>query len=588
MTDLLSTALRHFGLSLGLAGCLAAAAPSFAQTAPATQTPAQTPAESIDKADAGAYLAARIAAYDSNFRAAAKWFERALLKDPDNAQLLDGATMGLIGLGEFDKAAITGARQVELGQISVGAGIALIVKDAKAGDFATLAALPESRSAGKLADDLVKAWSKFGQGNMTEAVAAFDTIANTEGLKPFGLYHKALALSAVGDFEGAEDILSGRASGPMMTNKRGVIAHVQILSQLEKNDLALETLNSVLGTEPDPQLDEMRAKLEAGEMLDYDRANTAAEGIAETFFTLAAALNGEAEPGYTVLFARAAMDLHPAHDEAILLSAALLQQLEQFDLAGEVYAQIKPDNPVFYSAEIGRAETLFEQDRKDEALAVLKGLTEKLPKLSIVHMAYADALRRQEKYAEAGEAYTAALETITVLEPRHWGLYYSRGVARERSGDWDGSVKDLRKALELNPDRPEVLNYLGYSFVDRGENYDEALAMIERAVKLRPDAGYIIDSLAWALYRLGRHAEALPKMEEASLLEPVDPVVTDHLGDVYWVNGRQTEARFQWRRALSFQPTDKDAERIRLKLDIGLDEVLTQEGGASKPDAQKK
>ena len=130
------------------------------------------------------------------------------------------------------------------------------------------------------------------------------------------------------------------------------------------------------------------------------------------------------------------------------------------------------------------------------------------------------------------------------------------------------------------PNQPQVLNYLGYTWIDRGENLDEAVQMIEAAVKAAPDQGYIIDSLAWAYYRLGRFADALAPMERASLLEPVDPVVTDHLGDIYWVNGRTLEARFQWRRALSFEPAEKDAVRIRAKLDKGLDAVLTQEKAA--------
>jgi Flp pilus assembly protein TadD len=143
----------------------------------------------------------------------------------------------------------------------------------------------------------------------------------------------------------------------------------------------------------------------------------------------------------------------------------------------------------------------------------------------------------------------------------------------------------MRRALELNPDQPQVLNYLGYSFVDRGVNLEEALGMIQRAVAGQPDSGYIIDSLAWAYFRLGRYDEAVEPMEKASLLEPVDPVVTDHLGDVYWMVGRTREAEFQWHRALSFGPTEADAARIRKKLEQGLDAVLAAEGTSPKPEA---
>src|SRR5690606_16124011 len=164
-------------------------------------------------------------------------------------------------------------------------------------------------------------------------------------------------------------------------------------------------------------------------------------------------------------------------------------------------------------------------------------------------------------------------------EPGQWVLYYTRGIAHERTKDWPAAEADFRKALELRPDQPAVLNYLGYSYLERKENYDEALAMIEKAVAERPDDGAIVDSLGWALYRLGRYEEAVGHLEKAVELMPVDSVVNDHLGDIYWAVGRTREAEFQWKRALSFEPdTEEEATRIRRKLEVGLDVVLKEEG----------
>ncbi|WP_240335465.1 tetratricopeptide repeat protein [Pseudotabrizicola algicola] len=542
-----------------------------AQTDPAPQT-ATAPG------DAGAYLAARSAAAQSNFREGAFWFARALESTPDNPGLLEGAVLSFIGTGDFPKAAEAAARLTGQGGRSIGASIALMVRDVQAENYDALLAVPESRKIGNLLDDLVLAWAEFGKGRMSETVAAFDAIAATEGLKAFGLYHKALALAAVGDFEGADDILSGRAEGPLVVNRRGVIAHAQILSQLEKFDEALALLDRGFGSDPDPEISALRAALEADPPLAFDVVQNAKDGIAEVFFTVAVALNGEAEDGYTLLYSRAALDLKPNHAEALLLSAGLLEQLRQYDLAGETYALLPADHPSFHAAEIGRSATLMAQGQTDAALEALRALTQSHPDLLMVRMAYGDTLRRVERFEEAAAAYDAAVALVDVPAERHWGLFYARAVAFERSNQWDKAEADFRKALELNPDQPQVLNYLGYSFVDRGENLEEALEMIERAVAARPDAGYIIDSLAWAYFRLGRYEDALPQMERASLLEPVDPVVTDHLGDVYWAVGRQLEARFQWRRALSFDPEEKDAVRIRRKLEIGLDAVLAEEG----------
>ncbi|PJF09662.1 tetratricopeptide repeat protein [Pseudorhodobacter sp. MZDSW-24AT] len=548
-------------------------------------TPASLPAQTdpspppvAEPGDAGAYLAARSAAVQNDFRQGAFWFARALESDPDNLGLLEGAVLSFIGIGDFPRAAEAAQRLTALEGRSIGANIALLVRDVQAEDHDSLLALPASRKIGNLLDDLTAAWAQFGKGRMSETLAAFDAVAATDGLKAFGLYHKALALAAVGDFEGADDILSGRAEGPLVVNRRGLIAHVQILTQLEKFDEAAALLERGFGGDPDPEVTALRAQVEAGTPLAFDVVRSAKDGIAEVFFTVAVALNGEAEDGYTLLYSRAALDLNPNHAEALLLSAGLLEQLRQFELAGETYALLPPDHASFHAAEIGRAATLIALEQPDAALAALKALTESHPDLLLVHMAYGDTLHRQERFEEASAAYDVALALVPEPENRHWGLFYARAVSHERSGQWEEAEADFRKALELNPDQPQVLNYLGYSFVDRGENLEEALEMIERAVAARPEAGYIIDSLAWAYFRLGRYEDALAPMERASLLEPVDPVVTDHLGDVYWAVGRQLEARFQWRRALSFDPEEDEAVRIRRKLDIGLDAVLAEEG----------
>ena len=164
-----------------------------------------------------------------------------------------------------------------------------------------------------------------------------------------------------------------------------------------------------------------------------------------------------------------------------------------------------------------------------------------------------------------------------------WFVLYARAIAHERLDNWEKAEADFRAALELNPEHPQVLNYLGYSMVEKQINLAEALDMIERAVAARPDSGFIVDSLGWILYRLGRYGEAVAHMERAVELMAVDPVVNDHLGDVYWAVGRKREAEFQWNRALSFVDLtevdgEADPDRMRRKLEVGLDAVLLEEG----------
>ncbi|ACL99940.1 tetratricopeptide repeat protein [Cereibacter sphaeroides] len=527
--------------------------------------------------DAGAYLAARVAAAGSDYRSAADWFTRALAADPSNTSLIEGALISDFSLGEIEKAVPLATRLTESGNGAQAAALVLLADRAKREEYQAILTA-EPTGLGPLVDRLSFAWAAFGAGRMSEALEAFDQLATTQGLEPFGLYHKALALAAAGDFEGADEILSGRDGNALRVMRRGSIAHAQILSQLDRNADAVAMLEKSFGTDADAGIDALKERLAAGETLPYDVARNATDGMAEIFFTLAGALSGEVDDGSTLLYARTATHLRPDHTEALLLSAQILDNQGQHQLASETYARIPTADPMFFVAEIGRADALRADGKIEASLEVLQGLARSKPELMQVHLALGDALRREERYADAVKAYDAAIARVPAPERQHWPLFYSRGICHERLSHWKEAEADFRRALELNPDEPQVLNYLGYSFVDRGQNLEEALSMIERAVAARPESGYIIDSLAWAYFRLGRYQDAVEPMEKASLLEPVDPIVTDHLGDVYWAVGRKLEARFQWHRALSFDPEEKEAQRIRRKLEVGLDALLAEEG----------
>jgi Flp pilus assembly protein TadD len=265
--------------------------------------------------------------------------------------------------------------------------------------------------------------------------------------------------------------------------------------------------------------------------------------------------------------------------DTVMLTAAILEQQKQYDLATAAYASIPSDHPSFHAAELGRAEALMAAGRSDAAIEVLEQLSRANPELASIWTALGDTYRREERYEDAASAYEKAVKIFGEPKPEHWFVWYARAIAQERSGRWDEAEAGFRKALELSPEQPQVLNYLGYSYVEKTENLDEALEMIERAVAARPEDGYIIDSLGWALYRLGRYDEAVVQMEAAVELMAIDPLVNDHLGDVYWAVGRKREAEFQWKRALSFGPgEDLDMDRVRRKLAVGLDQVLAEEG----------
>lgn len=536
---------------------------------------------------AGDYLAARQASFLADYKAASYFYGRALARDPGRPELLERAVLANISLGDIDSASTYADRLGQQGVASQIGQLALIARDIRAEDYeAVLTALEAKQGIGPLADGLIKAWSQLGTGDMTAAQDTFDEVATIRGLGPFAAYHKAFALASVGDFQSAEDILGGDGSTGLSATRRGVMAHSEILSQLGRNDEAIALLDETFGGNLDPGLTAMRDSLDAGDTLDFSLVTSPRDGLAEVFYTVAGALSNENSDDLTLLYSRVAEYLRPDHIDAILLSAEVLNDLGQYELAMETYARVPAENPSFHAAELGRAEALRAADKMDEAIEVLQGLTETHGNLPVVWTTLGDYQRSEDQFAEAVDAYSTAVMLFGEPTEREWFLFYARAIAYERQGLWDEAEADFRKALELNPEQPQVLNYLGYSLVEQKVKLDEALDMIERAVAARPNSGYIVDSLGWVLFRLGRYEEAVPHMERAAELMPIDPIVNDHLGDVYWMVGREREAEFMWKRALSFvdwedAAEEADPERIKRKIAIGLDRVLAEEGAAA-------
>jgi len=532
----------------------------------------------------GAYLAARQASIDKDYAAAAEYFTKALTEDPANPSILESAVVAHVSLGRIDRA-IPIARKIESdGLLSQVAFMTLVADEVKRGDFdAVLDRFEREHGIGSLADGLIAAWVHLGKGDMRAALAQFDAVAEERGLRGFAIYHKAMALASVGDFETAEAIFAGESDGPMQRTRRGTLAWAEILGQLERGDEAVALLNDVFGTDVDPEVGQLRDRLAAGERVPFSFVSGAREGVAEVLYSLGRALVADTSEDYVLLYARLAEYLNPGHVDAVMMAAQLFESLGRYELAEAAYKSVPGTHPAFTTAEMGRAEVLRRAGKTDGAVEVLEQLARVHPDLAMVHVARGDLYRQLENFEDAAKAYDLALERFSREAPETWFIHYARAISHERLGLWDKAEADFRRALDLNPDHPQVLNYLGYSLVEKQQNLDEALDMIERAVAAQPDSGYIVDSLGWALYRLGRYDEAIVHMERAAELMPVDPVVNDHLGDVLWAVGRRTEAVFQWKRALSFidkddPPPDISPERIRRKLEVGLDVVLHEEG----------
>lgn len=529
------------------------------------------------QAELGAYLAGRQAAVANDFAAGTRYFGTALQADPGDPVLLESTLTSFVALGDFDKAEVMARDMVRRRLPSQIADLVINVADAKTGNwYGIFEALESGRSVGPLVDGLTQGWAHMGSGNIRRALAQFDQVIETDNMTTYGITHKAYALASVGDFDGAEALFSARPD--MQYSRKSAIAHIEILSQLGRNPQALALLDDIFGTQPDAAVAALRAALVSGQAVPFAAVPTPQAGLAAVYITVAGLMQTDTPDTFTLLFARAATALAPDDTPAVLMTAGLLEDLGQYDLANAAYTGVARDDPAFASAELGRADVLRAAGKRDAALEVLEALARAYPDMPRVFAAKGNLLREADRPGDAKAAYTRALALYDDSAPAKWVVFYARGIANHQLDLWPEAEADFRAALALQPANPQVLNYLGYSLVERGEKLDEALAMIERAVAALPDNGAIVDSLGWVLFRLGQYDDAVEILERAATLEPVDPVINDHLGDAYWAVGRSIEARFQWQRALSFNATEADAQRIRDKLDRGLDLVLIDEG----------
>jgi len=558
-----------------------AAVPALALAVAAIPVGAQTQ-DGAGQGYAGAFLAAREAGARNDYAAAVPFLERMLQTDPENAQVLESLTVSHLVLAQHDRAAERAAQLIELAPGNHAAALALLADAFARRDYdAALELLDSGAQTLPLIDGLGVAWAHMGQGRMTEALEALEEVAAQDGMMAFAQYCRALALALVGDVETAASVMEDERFDVLgALSRRGMIAYAQVLGQLERFDDALELIDDVFNGVDDPVIQEMREAYGEGRTLPFSLISDPAEGMAEVFAVMASAMQSGRSRHDALLYARGAEWINPDLTDATLLIGQLFEDMEQPELAAETYGRIPEDDVFGMAAAMGQAQVLETLGQLDDAIAILEDLVEQNPDSIAAAQVLGDFLRRDGRFGAAAEAYDQALARMDDrgVEP-DWRVYFSRAVSHEREGQWDQAEEDFRAALAIDSDQPTVLNYLGYSLVERQEKLDEALDMIERAVEGEPDSGYIVDSLGWALYRMGRYDDAVPHMERAVELMPTDPILNDHLGDVYWAVGREREARFQWRRALSYGPHDDlDMDRVRRKLEVGLDDVLADEG----------
>lgn len=534
----------------------------------------------------GDYLAARYASANYDSADAGKYFDRALAADPGNPLIIERAFMVALNAGEMDRAVRLARKLVKVSPDNRMGRLVLALDDIKDRDYADAEKQIGNAETGvfvALVGSLTQSWAAAGDGNEALALAKMKAFEGKPAFDLFRAYHKALILDMLADAKGAEESYLAAMDASGGTSIRIVQSYASFLSRQGRMKDARDVLDQYAALSPDhPLVLASIAQLKSGKPMK-PLVSTAAEGVAEALYGLGSALAQDSGNELATLYLQLAIWMRPDFNVAHTLLADTYEQKKRWAAAIDAYSRVEKDSPLYQNARIQTALDLDRLDRQAEAIAVLRALSAEEPNALEPMVALGDIYRGKERYAEAAAEYGHAISIAGAPAPSHWSLYYARGICNERLGKWSDAERDLKEALKLSGDHPLVLNYLGYSWIEKGTHLKEALAMIEKAVELRPTDGFIVDSLGWAQYRLGDYASAVRVLQRAVELEPDDSTINDHLGDAFWKVGRKIEARFQWSHALEMKPEKDRIDILKAKLEFGLEAGETAERHRQPP-----
>ncbi len=508
----------------------------------------------------GNYLAGRFALSEGDSSTAASDLLKAAAQNPNNPELRLQAFIASLAAGRPD--AIRLARQLPDSQV---AQLVLADVDVKAGHWAAaeqrFRALPREGLT-QLLQPLLVAWAQLGDGRVDSALSTLQPYVDNPRFR--GIF--ALNAAMIADL-GNRPTDAGKLYHILETGiSEPNLRLAQILASWQARSGQPADAQKVLATLPTVAPDLAIAMPSLLANVTKRVITRPSDGIAEAYFTFAALLRAQDADDFSLIMLHLALDLRPDFTAAKLLAADGLLNQHHPQVALRLLNDIPAGDPIFPVVQLRRAAIIDRLGRSDEAMRELDRLSHDYPESPLPDLQRGDILRMKQRFADAVLAYDKAIARDTLPAASDWVMFYDRGVAEERAKQWQKAEADFAHALELSPDQPFVLNYLGYSWAEMGHRLDKARQMIQRAAEQRPNDGAITDSLGWVMFRQGETQAAVKTLERAVEMEPEDSTINAHLGDAYAAAGRKVEAQYQWRRALTLSPTPDDAAKLEAKL----------------------
>ena len=539
----------------------------------------------------GSYLAARHASVERDAASAATFYRSALRTDPKNNELLDRAFISSLADGDIDEAVKLADRILAVDKTNRVARLVIGVRDLKQKKYASAQTNINQSIRGPITDlvaTLLSGWASYGAGDAKAALANIDKLAGPEWYPIFKDLHTGMILELAGK-EKEAGVRLERAYKLEDSMLRVSDDYARWLTRNKDAASAMTVYEAFDKKLPrHPLVQEAMRETGAGKKLP-PIADSPQTGAAEALYGIGATLTRRGGEDLALVYLQLALYLAPNHPLALLSLADLYESVKKPGMAIKVYERMPASSPLKRNAQIQLAIDLDAADRTEEAIKILKGVTAEDSKDIEAIMALGNIERGRKKFADCVVTYSQGIDILPKTSDKSadkntWVYYYYRGICEERSKQWSKAEADMRKALDMQPEQPHVLNYLGYSWIDQGVNLDEGMKMIKRAVDQRPDDGYIVDSLGWAYYRIGNYEDAVKNLERAIDLKPEDPTINDHLGDAYWRVGRTLEAKFQWAHARDLKPEPEDLPKIEAKIENG----LPDDASSSAASADKK
>ncbi|MEM1287935.1 MAG: tetratricopeptide repeat protein [Pseudomonadota bacterium] len=527
----------------------------------------------------GLFLAATLAETERDLPRAAEFYRQLHELDPTSARFLQSAFTMELADGRMPGALDLATLLVASGDTGISRLTNAVEAIRQRSYRVALRELEayQTDGFGEFVSTLIAAWTLHGAGETKRGLIALDALDGPAWVELYAAYHAGLIRLAAGEAEAALEDMERAYSTDGGAALRLVQGYAAALLANDLTDEAIEVMEIFRGAAPSNAM--IIADLDAVEKGEPTtlRISTPQQGVAEVLYGLGLAIGQDGADEVGSIYLNLALHAEPTSDMARFALARTYEGLSLWERAVEVYEGMSEGHPLKRTAEICLGVLLDQLERPEEADEHLLALIESDPSDLDAIATLGTLLRVRRDFAMAADVYTQGIETITEPLPEHWRLFYQRGIAYERTDRWPLAEADFLKALELNEDQPDVMNYLAYTWVDRGENLDRSVEMLQRAVEMRPESGYIVDSLGWVYFRLGRFEEAVEQLERAVILDPTQAVIHDHLGDAYWMVGRRLEARFQWSHArdLDDDLDEIDDDVIQRKLQRGLtrDEV---------------